>query len=405
MKTQLHIILALGALCACSPVEVNAPQGSQEAPMQVTVTHVNNYPGRAVIHYTLPHDVNMKYVKAVYSPRKGQTADVKASFYIDSLVVEGFENEGEYSVNLHSVSYGECESLPVVVKVNPLTPPYRKVMEDIRADATFGGLFVEFQNPAADNLAICVLKKSPEGRWEEIHTQYTASAGGKFSVRGQESVETEFGIFVRDRWGNISDTRSLHITPLFEAVCEKQLFKKMTLTGDSYLCHSWNEASKANDMVHLWDDVVNDIPCFQSKTNTVLPQWFTFDMGAVYQLSRFVVHSRVASNFANVFKAGHPRTFEIWGSMEPNPNGAWDESWYLIGDYESFRPSGATTAVSSSAPLTDEEKQLAQRGEEYLVEDGVPAARYIRFKTKSTWGAVVYVHMSELSFYGSQLNK
>ena len=41
---------------------------------------------------------------------------VNASFYTDSLVVEGFPTKGEYDVELYSVSYGEAVSTPLVVK-------------------------------------------------------------------------------------------------------------------------------------------------------------------------------------------------------------------------------------------------------------------------------------------------
>ena len=52
---------------------------------------------------------------------------VNASFYTDSLVVEGFPTKGEYDIELYSVSYGEVVSTPLVVKVSPDTPPYQKV--------------------------------------------------------------------------------------------------------------------------------------------------------------------------------------------------------------------------------------------------------------------------------------
>lgn len=65
---------------------------------------------------------------------------VNASFYTDSLVVEGFPTKGEYDVELYSVSYGEAVSTPLVVKVSPDTPPYQKVRGTLISAETFGGV-------------------------------------------------------------------------------------------------------------------------------------------------------------------------------------------------------------------------------------------------------------------------
>lgn len=87
---------------------------------------------------------------------------------------------------------------------------------------------------------------------------------------------------------------------------DKSLFRKMALPTDSYECHSWNEVTKGNDMTRLWDGITDTDPCFQTKTTTVMPQWFTFDMGEKYKLSRFVMVSRYyPGKYGNTFKAGH----------------------------------------------------------------------------------------------------
>ena len=51
---------------------------------------------------------------------------------------------------------------------------------------------------------------------------------------------------------------------------------------------------------------------------------------------------------------------------------------------------------------TDEDKAVMQNGEEYLVGEEVPAARYIRIRTLETWGKTVYMHLGELSFFGQE---
>ena len=150
-----------------------------------------------------------------------------------------------------------------------------------------------------------MLFRSAEGIWTQVYMHYTEAKGGDFYVRGLDAVTTDFGIFVRDRWGHLSDTLYVTETPLYEEQCDKSLFRKMALPTDSYECHSWNEVTKGNDMTRLLDGITDTDPCFQTKTTTVMPQWFTFDMGEKYKLSRFVMVSRYyPGKYGNTFKIG-----------------------------------------------------------------------------------------------------
>ena len=190
-------------------------------------------------------------------------------------------------------------------------------------------------------------------------------------------------------------------TPLYEEQCDKSLFRKMALPTDSYECHSWNEVTKGNDMTRLWDGITDADPCFQTKTTTVMPQWCTFDMGENYKLSRFVMVSRYyPGKYGNTFKAGHPKHFEIWGSINPNPDGSFDDSWVLLSEYESVKPSGG--GVNDA--LTAEDQEAAKNGENFIIPDNAPAVRYIRFRTNNTWGNTRYMHLHELTFFGAKHN-
>ena len=130
MKKKLYKygLLYIGvALAACADnADLNEPAGSTTPPAQVLNATVKNLPGAAIIYYDLPDDQNLKYVRASYKV-DNMVRTVNASFYTDSLVVEGFPTKGEYDIELYSVSYGEVVSSPLVVKVNPDTPPYQKV--------------------------------------------------------------------------------------------------------------------------------------------------------------------------------------------------------------------------------------------------------------------------------------
>lgn len=51
-------------------------------------------------------------------------------------------------------------SSPLVVKVNPDTPPYQKVRGTLVSAETFGGIRVNFDNPEKAKLGLGVIKTS-----------------------------------------------------------------------------------------------------------------------------------------------------------------------------------------------------------------------------------------------------
>ena len=85
--------------CLCDNADLNEPTGSTTPPSQVLNATVKNLPGAAIIYYDLPDDQNLKYVRASYKV-DNMIRTVNASFYTDSLVVEGFPTKGEYDVEL-----------------------------------------------------------------------------------------------------------------------------------------------------------------------------------------------------------------------------------------------------------------------------------------------------------------
>lgn len=71
-------------------------------------------------------------------------------------------------------------SSPLVVKVNPDTPPYQKVRGTLVSAETFGGIRVNFDNPEKAKLGLGVIKKQAEGIWTQVYMHYTEAKGGDF---------------------------------------------------------------------------------------------------------------------------------------------------------------------------------------------------------------------------------
>jgi len=136
----------------------------------------------------------------------------------------------------------------------------------------------------------------------------------------------------------------------------------------------------------LWDENYNP-PGF--ATQSQIPCWFTIDAGESVSLSRF----KVWQANDRLYEKESVRTFELYGSDNPNPDGSWD-SWTLIGSYTSVKPSGSS--LGTTTPL---DVDYASTGEDFFAPAGTPKARYYRFKLLSNWGNSSFMTMEEVTFY------
>lgn len=141
------LVLAITLLpSACdNDSDMNSPHGSTTPPEQVVLNGVKNLPGKSIIYFTQPSDKNFLYMKAVYMTEIGERS-TNASYFADSVVVEGFEKAGEYNVKLYSVSPGEAYSEPLEVKINPEEPPYITAYKEMEIKPDFAGIRIKTSN-------------------------------------------------------------------------------------------------------------------------------------------------------------------------------------------------------------------------------------------------------------------
>jgi hypothetical protein len=392
MKIYLFMALLAGLfLCSCSEDEMT-PVNRDEAPSPVSDIRVENLPGGAKITYTLPKDKNLLYVKAVCNMSQNVQREVKSSYYQNYLMLDGFADTASHTVSLYTVSRGEKASGPVNVQVKPLMPPVMKVFKSLTIEGTFGGVRVYFENEAEANVVLTVLAVDAVGDLVQADAYYTKRKEGSFAVRGFEPVERKFGVFVRDRWSNCSDTLFADLTPVFEYKLDKTKFKHVKLNGDTYEPHN------AWDITKAWDDITNiNTNIFCTKPGSGLPQWFTFDLGVTTTLSRFKLHHRNAGLTDGSYTGGDPKIYEIWGSNDPDEDGGWI-NWTLLMTCESIKPSGLPVGT-----VTSEDKQFAEvDGEDFDFPAGIPPVRFLRFKTLKVWGVLDYVYFTELTLWGGE---
>jgi hypothetical protein len=411
MKKILYIlyVLVLFTITGCKEDHrIDHIDDSVPPPTPVTIEDVTNKPGGAIIKYKIPNDDNLQSVKAVYI-RNGEICESKASRYVDTLVVEGFGNTDPQEVKLYSVGVNEKLSEPVSITIQPLLPPVQSVIFDI--EATFGGVMVSLEgNHSNANLAIVLIADTLESlpgkeKWVDLQTFHTKSAAKKFSRRDLDAKPIHFGVYLRDRWNNVSDTIFKTLTAIEEIKIPTDKFRNAALPTDYY---SPAEGNNAYRLENLWSGDGYDDQNYATSHSAPMPQWFTIDLGRKVSISRIQKWPRRGYE---LYSSSAPRVFQVWGSDNPNPDGSWDDSWHLLGEFEQLKPSGYGEG-RDVGPITDEDKDYWYNKTEFelLPTEEIPdpyrTVTHLRFKilsTFSTYGTeagVGQVIIGELVFWG-----
>lgn len=394
MKRISYALLLGGlTLCYCCRKEgrVDHLDSAAPAPAQLSSVQIASAPGGAIITYKVPADPQFSYAKAVYEIQPGVFREAKASYYTDTLALVGFGDTLSHEVKLYSVGKNEKESVPLSVTVVPGLPPVRSVFGSLTLVPTFGGVQVTFDNPTQANLAISVIVDTTGlGTWSVANTFYTGALEGSFSARGFDSTQKRFGVFVRDRWNNKSDTLQKLLSPIFEEAIPKDTWKKLVLKNDET-----STAGSTYNLENLWNDCFATLGggcSYASGNASLLPQWFTIDLGKKVVISRIVEHQAPTSH---LYVGSAVKTFELWGSNDPNPDGSW-ASWDSLGTFHSFKPSGLPLGQTTA----DDKNYGSVVGEDFVFDHILPAYRYIRWKTIETYSSTGQVVISELDMYG-----
>lgn len=387
-RISLPTICTLAILLSACKEEILSPlpNSGGDAPPQVSNMQVLNLPGAAKISYTVPAAPNLLYVEAVWT-HNGAVRNTKSSYYSDTLHLEGFGDTSAYSVQLYSVSTGEKRSEPVNITVKPLTPPVEEVFKSLTVKPDFGGINVGFYNATGSNIVIGVLTKDSLGELVQSDAFYTNLVRDSFSARGYEATPRVFGLYVKDRWNNLSDTLFTTQTPFFEKLLSKSLFKEVNpYPGD------------VNDKIHspsypmknLWD---NNTTIYVTAQGLGLPQSFTIDLGVTARLSRMKYLQRQSTAF--YYASGTPEIVDVYGSNNPAPDGNW-ASWIPLLQLVSRKPSGLPLGI-----VTNDDVTAAQAGEDFNFPVSAEAYRYLRFRVTKTYGNATNITFAELTFWGA----
>ncbi|MCJ8164315.1 DUF4959 domain-containing protein [Pontibacter sp. E15-1] len=399
IKTALFLclgILATTAMVSCEDdLEFREPIGTDTTvPGKVTNVGVENMAGKAKITYSLPDVKDLLYVKAVYELASGKSNEVTSSYYSNSILVEGFADTVAHEVKIYAVSRSNVSSEPVSVTVKPLEAPIWKVFKSLQIANAFGGYNLSAANTDADNVSIIIMKKNVFREFEVDNQKsvFTSTKNILSKIRGMDTLTHEFKVFVKDKWGNSTDTSTHTIKPLFEAELPKSAFRALVLPGDA------PQVTNGARLEYAWDGRLGWpwVSFTNQFTGGSDPHMITFDTGRLSKLSRLWI--RAFPEWVPTEQFYYLTTmkkFEVYGSENPSLSGALDESWVLLGSYEVVKQSG--TPYGQDTP---EDRQRGAAGFNWELDLDAPKVRYIRIRCLENFAGGTAQSINELSVYG-----
>ncbi|MBK3519164.1 DUF5000 domain-containing lipoprotein [Carboxylicivirga marina] len=387
-------VLIIAAVFIGCEEEGRHPYGSDATPPgPVVVKEVTNMHGKSVVHYQSPNDVDLLYVKAEFIDDRGVLREVKASAAIDSLLIEGFADAKEYEVTLYAVDRGENHSTPTLAKVNPLTPPLDLIFPTLKGEVDYGGIKVSYENSEQAEVSINLIKyEENQDKYIYKESLFTSQPSGSYSFRGYSAVFTQFGVYVEDRWGNLSDTTYFEMTPIPDTFLDKEKFSVFKISGDK----DFNDYGFSEDQ--MWDGQWgNQWNCGHTAFED-LPHRLTIDLGVKVKLSRFKLYQRGGDE---LYKHGNPKRFNIYGTLDVNELPPYDPAnpnagWTFLKECHSFKPSGTPVGQATS-----EDHAYQNKGEDFEFDvNNLVEVRYVRLENLETWGEQRVTVIGELSFWG-----
>lgn len=395
-KTWLFILGGCLFASACNEEFVGQTPVDSEAPSAVSDVIVENQPGGAKISYTLPKETDISYVRAEYM-YKGSMAATKSSIYQNYVLLEGFGSEDPVDVKLYTVDHSGNDSQPVNVTIQPLLPPVYAITQSFEWERDFGGFKLNWKNSTGNEVVLTLLMKAEDGIYYEEESYYTTAKNGEYNFRGFEDVPTDFGLYVRDKFYNYSDTVMFSLTPIREIEIPSDHFARVTdIPADNKTqLGGW-------DFETMWNDVVGDEGWHTTDGNGgKLPLYWTIDLGLKAKLSRFTIWHRTSIPY------GHQnlKKFVVYGATDyekGKDNAYWEKGgdwetdghWTYIGTYEIKKPSGLPTGTTS------EDIEVMNAGFGFNVPIDIPSIRYIRFGMLSNFSGGQDLHISEIKFFG-----
>jgi len=387
MKTIYYFLaFIILMLCSCEEKKLSPISPSLGKPGRVEILRQEAIAGGVIITYRIPDSEDILSVKAVYTLSGGRVWESSASYFENTLTIDGFSDMTEHEAKVYTINRAQELSDPVTVKFTPLEASFRKTEKTMQIIEDFGGARFAWKNPDKAPLIFEFFAQDSLGRFQAMRVINSSTDSMKLSLRGYKSEPRWFAAIIHDFWDNSSDTiypLSI-ITPLPEEKIDKKAMSVMKLNSDANFTN-WEGMD-----YYMIDD---DKETFGHSPNSSLPAAFTIDLGKTVKLSRFLFFNRRYSN--SYYSWGNPKTFEVYACFgTPSISGNWNE-WTKLMDCAQDKPSG-----SAGTTQTDEDLAYATAGFEFEFDLEMQPVRYLRFVITSTWENTSFSHPCELDFYG-----
>lgn len=387
---MIAAILGITGTWSCKKEEANGlVENNGTPPGLVTNVQVKNENGSAIISYTPPSDEDLLYIKAVYTLANGTPREVKASYYTNQLIVDGFSDTLKHTVQLYAVNRSEVASAAVPVQIEPLVSPIQLVYRNLVVTATAGGIRIKSLNQYKGNVVIVPLIDSlNNGQWANLDNIYTSDSLIATSIRGLTPVEKKFAFFVRDRWFNRTDTIEMKLTPGKETLLDKSGFFV-------YQCDNDTKMSFGTTVDLMWKGLFNnEWPCLYTDESSGIPTTFTWGVApAAVKLTRINILTRREGSL--YYSKGSPRRFEIYGSNDPSHDGDWSK-WTKILTCEVLKPSGMPLGQENNADAA-----AGSAGFTFDFSEDTPPYRYLRLKCLQNWIGSYFIEIQNTSIWQS----
>jgi hypothetical protein len=389
MKKYIFPLIGIFVLFSCSDQEhlpVNEKKGKPDPVTDVKAVAV---PGGAVVSYKIPDTDDLLAVKAVYTLSNGMHGEVMASYFTDTLKIEGFTDTSPHEALLYTVSRSQVLSDPVTVTFTPLESPLSKVIKSVRIIPDFGGATFHWKNEDQALFVFDLLVEDANGYMVSTKIFQNKLDSMEYTVRGYDTTPRKFAINITDQWGNESGLiypEGEVLIPIREDKLDKSIMQFMHLYNDSEF-NIWG----GMDLFMIDDDLTT----FGHSTPLDWPPYITIDLGKNATLSRIVINQRFFENM--YYNGANWSIFDVFRcnvaspSIIPNPN-----EWELILNCNLVKPSGMPLGE-----CTNEDLRQARQGDSFAFPRGMEPIRYVRICVRQTWGFYNFSFNSEISFYGS----
>lgn len=414
---RLLLILVMSQVFfACSEedkITFYDPDAPAPVALNTSSISIKNLHGKSIVKYQRPNDDNLLYVKAVYESAPNVIREAKASLYVDTLVLEGFNAASDYKVKIYSVGKNEKESAPVEISVSPLTPPVVDAFPSLNISAIFGGVRCQYQNEHQGELKLTLLADTAgDNRYTLLRSFVSNNPAARFTYTGLESEETNFAAYLQDRYGNRSDTAWFSsLTPLFEEEIDKSNLEFYKDLPSDLL--KWTEMGAHSNYApwKMWD---NDLAPSWSGVYVMNLSGYTYPYTLTIKLAKEITLSRIIMHHWRLngggFKGGAPKYFQVYGSSKDKPaDDLFGDDWTLLGDFHSEIPSGKPepTQADINFAVFDGEPFFFEATDE--IPDPFVSIKFIRLRFMGNWegrqiGDQANTTVAEIRLFGQYKN-